>query len=134
MTSRTWDACAGVLPRARDLAGSFAVAGGPNCFGTVMAAAGVPGAAEAYMLQEPFDAWLASASQPGGRDDQPGTVLVWRDRDELPVHAAVAIGDGWAFEKPSGEWWTPRVVVRVTDVVRSRRTRGHRLERHHILG
>ncbi len=54
----TWRRAAAVLPGARDLAGAFADASGPNCFGTVMAAAGVAGAEDVWMLREPFEEWL----------------------------------------------------------------------------
>jgi len=136
VTRKTWDECAEVLPAARALAGSFPSSSGANCFGTVMATAGVDGAAEAWMLQGPFLDWLDSACQPSRRqghdDDHPGTVLVWRNRDGLPVHAAVTIGHGWALEKPSQEWSTPRVVLRVPDLIRANRSPGQRLERHRI--
>lgn len=128
----TWDRCQAKLPGAKRVAGSFPWSSGPNCFGTVMAAAGVTGAADECMLQPPFVAWLESACQPGGHDDDPGTVLVWRDPEGVPVHAAVTIGDGWALEKASGEWWTPRAVRTVGDVIRASRARGQRLERHCI--
>lgn len=127
----TWDRCAAILPGAAALAGTFPTSSGANCFGTVMAAAGVRDVADEWMLQEPFLTWLDSACRPGSAGDQsPGTVLVWRDRDGAPVHAAVTIGDGWALEKPSQEWSTPRVVSMVSDVIRINRCAGHRLERH----
>ncbi|MGH9086099.1 MAG: hypothetical protein ACRDYW_11650 [Acidimicrobiales bacterium] len=129
----TWDGCASVLPEARRIAGSFAPSSGPNCFGTVMAAAGAIGAAHEWMLQAPFLAWLDAGCRPGGRDCDPGTVLLWRDSEGAPVHAAVTIGDGWALEKASQEWWTPRAVRVVGDVVRATRARGQHLERHRIL-
>jgi len=131
VTDQTWNDCADILPRARDLAGSFANGSGPNCFGTVMGASGVESAAEVEMLEEPFLKWLASQCRPGGNDMEAGTVLLWREREQ-PTHAAVTLGSGWALEKPSGEWWTPRVVTNVRDIVRSRRSPGQRLERHHI--
>jgi hypothetical protein len=99
-----------------------------------MAAAGVAGAAREWMLQATFLGWLDSACRPGGRDDDAGTVLVWRDSKGVPVHAAVTIGDGWTLEKASQEWWTPRAVRSVGDVIRTSRARGQRLERHRITG
>jgi len=68
----TWRDAAGVLPAARDLMGTFPPGSGPNCFGTVMGAAGVDGAAGTWMQREPFQEWLAAASRPGGHDGQPG--------------------------------------------------------------
>ena len=129
--SATWRAAAGVVPGAEELAGTFPAGSGPNCFSTVLGAAGVAGAADECTLQEPFDAWLARSCRPGGTADRPGTVLAWRVRGR-PVHAAVTIGDGWALEKGSGEWWTPRAVRTVRDVVRTARSPGQHLERHTI--
>lgn len=128
----TWKACADVVPGARDLAGTFPPGGGPNCFGTVLGAAGVPGAANECVLREPFDAWLADCCEGGGPDDAPGTVFVWRDNEGLVAHTAITLGDGWAFEKPSREWWTPRIVASVPEILRANRMIGWRLERHHI--
>jgi hypothetical protein len=139
VTSKTWRGCADVLPAAKALVGAFAPSSGPNCFGTVMAAAGVEGAADVRMLQQPFLAWLASACRPETRDHRdrrdhdPGAVLVWRNRDGLPVHAAVTIGDDWAMEKPSQSWASPRVVLAVDELIRVNRASGQRLERHRLL-
>ncbi len=130
----TWRACAPVLPGARTLAGTFADGSGANCFGTVMAAAGVPGAAEEWMQVEPFETWLAASTR-GGRDDAaPGTVLVWRDRNQQPVHAAVSLGAGWALEKSSQRWISPRSVHTVAQVLRAARTRGWRLQPRRLRG
>lgn len=134
VAGESWAACAGVVPGARTLAGTFASSSGPNCFGTVMAAAGVEGMEDAGVGVEPFECWLAEAGQPSPRGGgiDPGTVLVWRDADAQPVHAAVTIGDGWALEKGSSEWWTPRAIRRIDEVVRAARAPGQRLERHRL--
>jgi len=139
MTSRheqvhesTWERARVVLPAARDLAGTFADSSGPNCFGTLMAAVGVADAADTWMLREPFEAWLAEATQPGGDDAEPGTVMVWRDRHGSVQHAAVTLGDGWALHKPSQGWMTPRKVLSVQEVKRRARQVGHRLSRRTI--
>ena len=116
---RTWDP----LPHAQAVAGSFAPGSGPNCFTTVLAAVGV---------DAEFDEWLGEACAPGGEDDASGTVLVWRTKAGDAFHAAITIGDGWVLEKPSREWWTPRAVHAIKDVIRANRTAGLRLERHHI--
>lgn len=129
----TWDRCAARLPRAKELAGSFARSSGPNCFGTVLGAADVEGA-DARVVIEPFLAWLDAACERGGSDDDPGTVLVWRKRDGSPHHAAVTIGDGWVLEKPSQEWSAPRCVLGVDQVIRINRSPGLRLERYRIAG
>jgi hypothetical protein len=117
------------LPRTRELAGTFPAGSGPNCFGTVMAAAGVDGADQLWMQREPFDQWLANDTRPGGRDDVPGTVFVWRDSARAVQHAAITIGDGWMLHKPSQSWMTPRKIRSVAEVRRSTRTAGWRLER-----
>jgi hypothetical protein len=117
------------LPRARELAGTFPPGSGPNCFGTVMAAAGVAGADQLWMQREPFDQWLAANTKPGGRDDVPGTVFVWRDSTQAVQHAAITIGDGWMLHKPSQSWMTPRKIRTVAEVRRSTRTAGWRLGR-----
>jgi hypothetical protein len=129
----TWLDAGRVLPAARDLAGTFPAGSGPNCFGTVMGAAGVDGAAGTWMQREPFEDWLAAASRPGGRDDQPGTVLVWRDVSGLVQHAAVSVGGGWALHKPSQGWMSPTQVLTVRDVILGSRVAGHHLQRRTLL-
>lgn len=98
------------LPAAAELAGTFPPVSGPDCFGTVMAAAGVQGAATGGMVQAPFEDWLAGAATSvtgTGQDHHPGTVLVRRDRDGLQVRAAVTLGDGYVLSKPSQSWYGP---------------------------
>jgi hypothetical protein len=122
------------FPRVRELAGTFPDGSGPNCFGTVMAACGVEGAETVWMVQKPFEEWLAGHTERGGRDDVPGTVFVWRDLAGLAQHAALTIGDGWMLHKPSQSWMTPRKVRTVVEVKRATRTAGWRLERHKVVG
>jgi hypothetical protein len=129
----SWAAAAGVLPEARDLAGTFPAGSGPNCLGTVMGAAGVAGAARTWMQREPFEEWLAAACRPGGRYDQAGTLLVWRDASREVQHAAVTLGDGWALHKPSQGWMSPAMVLTVRDTILSARFPGHHLQRHTLL-
>ena len=114
------------------VAGRFPAHSGPNCFGAVLAAAGVDGADRVWMQREPFEAWLAEHTRPGGPDDGVGTVLVWRSRDGLVQHAAVTLGDGWALHKPSQGWMSPTKVLRVPEVKLSARTPGRLLHRHHL--
>ena len=130
--SVVWDRIETHLPGARGLAGTFPASSGPNCFGTVMAAAGTDGVADLWMLREPFEEWLTSTTRPGGDDNDIGTVLVWRSPDGLVQHAAVTLGDGWALHKPSQGWMSPRKVLTVADVKLSARETGRRLERHHL--
>lgn len=134
VAERTWRGCAPVLPNLRALAGTFPAGSGPNCFGAVLAAAG-DSAADVRVLRRPFERWLARRTMPTGErrhDDDPGTVLLWRNAAGEAEHALVTIGDGWAFEKPSQEWCTARVVGPVGDLVKRNRTRGWRLSRHRI--
>ncbi len=107
VSRQTWRRAASVLPGARELAGTFARSSGPNCFGTVMAAAGVANTADQWMLREPFEEWLCTHTRQGGADHLVGTVLVWRDVRGAAQHAAVVVGDGWAMHKPSQGWMTP---------------------------
>jgi hypothetical protein len=123
---------AATLPGARALAGTYPHGSGPNCFGTVMAAAGVPGAAEEWMQREPFEAWLASSTAPGGRDVDAGTVLLWRSRDGLVQHAAVTLGGGWVLNKRSQCWHAPRVVLTVATAIASSRAAGWHLSRRRL--
>ncbi len=130
--SAVWDRIERRLPGARALAGTFPASSGPNCFGTVMAAAGADGAADVWMLREPFEEWLTAATRPGGEDHGIGTVLVWRSPDGLVQHAAITLGDRWALHKPSQGWMSPRKVLSVADVKLSARATGRRLERHQL--
>lgn len=125
-----WVDARATLPGARALAGTFPHASGPNCFGTVMAAAGRSEAADVWMLQEPFEDWLSAAAVPGGNDNDPGTVLVWRSPSGLAQHAAVTIGGGYALHKPSQGWMSPRKVLTVQEVIASARQPGRRLTRY----
>ncbi|GAB2600651.1 hypothetical protein [Kribbella endophytica] len=125
-----WRGAEALLPRARELAGTFPEGSGPNCFGTVMAAAGIEGAESEWMQREPFDHWLDESTTHGGRDGVPGTLLVWRGADRAVQHAAVTLGSGWALHKPSQSWMTPRKVRTVAEVLRATRTAGWHLQRH----
>lgn len=124
-----WEAASVHLPRVRELAGTFARHSGANCFGAVMGAAGVPGAENEWMGREPFGAFLQERTRSGGDDTRPGTVLLWRSADGLAQHAAVTLGEGWAFQKASQVWTSPRVVLRVNELKRAARQRGQRLSR-----
>lgn len=128
----TWEAIASALPGARHLAGTFPARSGPNCFATVMAACGVEDAQEAWMLREPFEDWLAEHTAKGGRDGEPGTVLVWRSADGAAQHAALTLGDGWALHKPSQGWMSPTKVLTLGELKYSARAAGRRLHRHHL--
>ncbi|TDD49770.1 hypothetical protein E1263_31705 [Kribbella antibiotica] len=117
-----WRAAAPALPRARALSGTFAsgsrgsaFAGGSatSCFATVMAAAGVESPDEAS-----FETWLTAHCTAEGRDDLPGTVLVWRDAQGNNTHAAVTLGGGWGLHKPGQEWLSPHQVLTVHDLIR----------------
>lgn len=132
VTEEQWALASELLPGARTLAGTFADRSGPNCFATVMAAAGVEGASEQWMQLAPFEAWLRSATVPGGRDEDPGTVLVWRTDGGSPAHAAVTLGSGWLLHKPSQGWMSPTKVLTVRDGKFSSRVAGRRLTRRRL--
>lgn len=127
-----WDSAASTLPDARRIAGSFAMTSGPNCFGTVMAAAGVVDVDTVWMQREPFERWLSEKTRPHGDDAAPGTVLVWRSPDGLVQHAAVTLGDGWVLHKPSQGWMSPNKVLTTPECKASSRASGRRLERYAI--
>jgi hypothetical protein len=127
-----WQAAEALLPQAHALAGTFAEGSGSNCFGTVMAAAGTAGAESEWMQREPFEAFLTAYTQSGGKDDHPGTVLVWRGAGGQVEHAAVTLGGGWAMHKPSQTWMTPRAVLPTPVLIRASRTPGQRLERRRL--
>jgi len=115
------------------VAGTFASASAPNCFGTVMAAAGVAGAESEWMTHEPFEKWLsehAALIQSTARDHTPGVVLVWRGAEGLAAHAAVTVGDGYALSKPSQAWCSPRLVWTVRETITAARYRGLTLRRY----
>ncbi|GAB3652375.1 hypothetical protein GCM10027596_01460 [Nocardioides korecus] len=133
---RVWDGAEALLPGARALAGTFPSRSGPNCFGTVMGAAGVVGAAADWVLQDPFEAWLARVARPARRvdDASPGTVLVWRAPDGVAQHAAVTLGGGWALHKPSQGWMSPVQVLTVAGCLAAGRFPGQRLRRHRLVG
>jgi hypothetical protein len=133
----TWHRCSQQLPRARDLAGTFSAQGsGANCFGTVLAAAGDRTAEERWVQVDEFMTWLRSETEPvrgNDHDDEPGTVLVWRENGEV-AHAAVTIGDGWALVKPSQSWSSPRLLIPARQAVLGWRYPGTRLARHRLTG
>jgi cell wall-associated NlpC family hydrolase len=98
-----------------------------------MGAAGVSGAAGTWMQREPFEEWLAAMTRPGGRDQQAGTVLVWRDAAGAVQHAAVTLGGDWALHKPSQGWMSPTKVLAVRDAILSARAAGHHLQRRTLV-
>jgi hypothetical protein len=132
VSERTWRRCRDVVPGARAIAGGFPAGSGPNCFGATLLASGHP-CAEGRAVPDDIESFVRSSCTPGGRDGDPGTVLLWRDRDGRPFHSATTIGDGWAVEKPAETWWTPTIVADVAQLIRINRSVGLRLERHRIV-
>lgn len=128
-----WRRAAEVLPDARRLAARFPRGSGPNCFGLVMAAAGVAGAEGEWMQREPFEHFLRERTIPGGNDLLPGTVFVWRDGDGHVAHAGVTLGDDLYLHKASQGWMTPSIVLRVRDGIIAARTPGQHIERHTLV-
>ncbi len=127
-----WRQVARIVPGAQRLAGRYPDRSGPNCFGAVMAACGVEGAEQEWVMREPFDAWLTKHTRRGGSDDGAGTVLVWRAPDGQADHAAVTIGGGWLLHKPSQGWMSPWKILTVAGGKSSARARGRRLTRHQL--
>lgn len=127
VTNATWRRTESLLPNAADLAGTFPTGSGPNCFGTVMAAAGVASAESEWMFQEPFEKWLAESARPirgTDHDQNPGVIFVWRNADGLATHAAVTLGDGYALSKPSQSWCSPRLIWTVRETIMAARQPG----------
>lgn len=135
VVGEVWDRAESVLPRARQLAGTFPVVGsGPNCFGTVLTAAGVSDAAGVHVGLDTFRTWLGQQTEPvrgTSWDHDPGVVFVWTEHGEL-AHATVTLGDGWMLTKPSRSWSSPSIVLPVRYVVNSWRYPDTRLQRYRI--
>lgn len=132
--SQLRQASAGPLPGVADLAGTYPDRSGPNCFGAVMAAAG---AADPRKSGHPddFSAWLKRCTEPlTARDTDADRhhVLVWHEHGKL-AHAAVTLGDGWTFHKPSQSWSSPTGVWPTHEVINSGRFPGSKLSRHRLL-
>ena len=102
----------GRFPELLPLMGTFAAESGPNCFGSVMAACGVPGVSGLWMHSPPFMRWLEGVAVLSDDLEACGAVLVWRDASGQVQHAALALGDGWLFHKEAQAWFSPRQVVR----------------------
>ena len=134
VSEEDWESVEGLLPGAKALAGTFPSHSGPNCFGTVMGAAGVIDAGDEWMQPEPFEHWLKTHTHPGGDDNNAGTILVWRNTAGQPTHAAVTLGSGWLLHKPSQGWMSPTKVLTVQEGKYSARQRGRTLSRHRFLG
>ena len=132
VTEEVWRVASDRLPGARELAGKFPSGSGPNCFGTIMAAAGVVGTADVWMQRDPFEAWLCDSTRPGGRDEEPGTILLWRSSSGRAEHAALTLGGGWSMHKPSQGWMSPVKVLANNDTVRSARAHGRHLVRRRL--
>jgi hypothetical protein len=127
-----WRAVETQLPAACRVGGVFPLRSGPNCFGTVMSAAGHPGSDDDWVQREPFEQWLANAARGTSRRnaDAAGVVMVWRDVCGQAEHAAVTLGSGWALHKPSQGWMSPSMVLRTAELVRSVRMNGLRMQRY----
>lgn len=134
--AHVWRRTPAVLPQAEHLSGTFPTSGsGANCFGAVLAAAGVPGTTDVQIGTGQLQAWLDEHTEPitgTGSDDQPGVVFTWTEHDKL-AHAAVSIGDGWMFSKPSQAWCSPRLIWSVRQTINSWRYPTSRLSRRWIL-
>lgn len=97
-------------------AGTFHPDSGPNCFGAVIEAftgRHITRRTERYE----FETWLGARVAGPGAAEELGTVLLWRDDHNALQHAAVSLGDGYAFHKEAQTWWSPWQVVRLTEVI-----------------
>ena len=130
-----WNRAASLLPEARRLAGTFPEVGsGPNCFGTVLAAAGVPDTEHRPVGPDELEGWLDRAAEPiegTAYDADPGVVFRWTEHGQT-AHACVTIGEGWMLTKPSQSWSSPRIIRTVREVVNSWRYPTTRLFRHRL--
>lgn len=129
----TWKRAAELLPDARRIAGRFRDRSGPDALGAVMGAAGVAGAEDRPTAPEAFQTWLDEVTIPGGNDELPGTVYVWRDDDSVIRHAGVSLGDGWYLHKGSAGWMTPTTVLDVRDGINASRLAGQYIQRHTVI-
>ena len=124
-------ASAGRLPRAAQLAGTFPTKSGPNCFGAVMAATGLP-VDDDWIQLDQFQTWLeAATSQEHRAHDEGGQVLVWHQHGDL-AHAAVTLPGGWALQKPSQSWSSPIGVWTTDEIISSWRLPSVRLTRYQL--
>ncbi|WP_152360123.1 hypothetical protein [Microlunatus speluncae] len=132
-----WRRANRLLPEAKRLAGTFPASGsGPNCFGNVLAAAGVPDTETVKVFPDQFQTWLDRQTEPvrgTGHDHEPGTVLYWTEHGQL-AHAALTVGDGWVLNKPSQAWSCPRLVWTVRDLINGWKYPTTRLYRRRITG
>lgn len=130
-----WDHASPLLPRARQLAGTFAPTGsGPNCFGTVMAAAGVADTEDVQIGPDQFQTWIDQHTEPINgtpHDNEPGIIFGWTEHGKL-AHATVTIGSGWMLAKPSQSWSSPRLISTVRETVNSWRYPDTRLSRYRL--
>lgn len=131
-----WDRAAVLLPRARQLAGTFAPTGsGPNCFGAVMTAAGVADTENVQIVPDRFQTWIDQHTEPingTSHDNEPGIIFLWTEHGDL-AHATVTIGSGWMLTKPSQSWSSPRLIQTVRETVNSWRYPDTRLSRYRML-
>src|SRR5690606_30076023 len=104
------------LPGIPSRAGTFHPDSGPNCLCAVIEAFTGQRIARRTERNE-FEAWLTSRIVAPGAADELGTVLLWRDDKDSLQHAAVSLGDGYAFHKGAQTWWSPWQVVRLTEVI-----------------
>jgi hypothetical protein len=110
-------------PIIRELADSFAISSGPNCFATTLASvtndlAEARAISKLWLHQEPFFAGLQSrgysvtANQP-----DTGDVIVWFDSSNLAQHACALIAPGLVLNKDAQRWSAPRQIIKLESVL-----------------
>lgn len=113
-------------PQIRLLAGTFAPHSGPNCLGTVLAAATrsphlALSIAGHWLHPEVFLRGLAergyqATDLPAEADAMPaGAVINFVDESGRVQHAAYYLGDGLVLNKDAQSWFTPRQILRLPD-------------------
>ena len=104
------------LPGVPARAGTFAADSGPNCLGAVIGAF-TGEFVSTRTERDTFMAWLDQRRPRQGDAPDMGTVLLWHDEQNTLQHAAISLGDGYAFHKEAQTWWSPWQIVRLSEVV-----------------
>lgn len=116
LPAEQWRQIQQALPGIPSRAGTFHPDSGPNCLGAVIEAFTGQRITRRTERHE-FETWLRTRITGPSVTNELGTVLLWRDDHNALRHAAVSLGDGYAFHKEAQTWWSPWQVVRLTEVI-----------------